>query len=184
MKSLKLGIAAAIAAAVVPAASASAAVITVDTSVPAGGFSQDNVTCTTAGAALPCGFSDAGSFVTPAGFNQVSLTISTAIAGNNAATDVNFASVLFNGVAFTLTPTGAAEFGSLLNQTLVAGATNNLVVTGTTGGNGSFRGTLSFANVPAVPEPGTWALMLLGFGAVGFSMRRSRQQGAHIFQAA
>lgn len=26
----------------------------------------------------------------------------------------------------------------------------------------------------AVPEPATWALMLLGFGAVGFSMRRRR----------
>ena len=27
----------------------------------------------------------------------------------------------------------------------------------------------------AVPEPGTWAMMLLGFGAVGFSMRRRRR---------
>jgi len=26
----------------------------------------------------------------------------------------------------------------------------------------------------AVPEPGTWAMMLLGFGAVGFAMRRSK----------
>ena len=26
----------------------------------------------------------------------------------------------------------------------------------------------------AVPEPGTWAMMLLGFGAIGFSMRRRR----------
>ena len=26
----------------------------------------------------------------------------------------------------------------------------------------------------AVPEPGTWAMMLLGFGAVGFAMRRQR----------
>jgi len=26
----------------------------------------------------------------------------------------------------------------------------------------------------AVPEPSTWAMMLLGFGAIGFSMRRKR----------
>ena len=28
--------------------------------------------------------------------------------------------------------------------------------------------------LPAVPEPATWAMMLLGFGAVGFAMRRRR----------
>lgn len=27
---------------------------------------------------------------------------------------------------------------------------------------------------PAIPEPATWAMMLLGFGAVGFAMRRRR----------
>ena len=27
---------------------------------------------------------------------------------------------------------------------------------------------------PAVPEPATWAMMLLGFGAAGFAMRRRR----------
>ena len=27
-----------------------------------------------------------------------------------------------------------------------------------------------------VPEPSTWAMMLIGFGAIGFSMRRSKQQ--------
>ncbi|WP_237219995.1 PEPxxWA-CTERM sorting domain-containing protein [Sphingomonas arenae] len=36
--------------------------------------------------------------------------------------------------------------------------------------------------VSAVPEPGTWAMMLLGFGAIGFSMRRRRQ--VHLMQAA
>jgi hypothetical protein len=29
----------------------------------------------------------------------------------------------------------------------------------------------------AVPEPGTWALMLVGFGAMGFGLRRSRKPG-------
>lgn len=29
---------------------------------------------------------------------------------------------------------------------------------------------------PAVPEPGTWAMMLLGFGAAGFAIRRNRRK--------
>lgn len=29
--------------------------------------------------------------------------------------------------------------------------------------------------INAVPEPGTWAMMLLGFGAIGFAMRRGRR---------
>lgn len=31
---------------------------------------------------------------------------------------------------------------------------------------------------PAVPEPGTWATMLLGFGLTGWLMRRRRRQGS------
>lgn len=34
------------------------------------------------------------------------------------------------------------------------------------------------AQVGAIPEPGTWAMMLLGFGAIGAAMRRRRQSGA------
>lgn len=30
---------------------------------------------------------------------------------------------------------------------------------------------------PAVPEPATWAMMLMGFGAAGFAMRKRRQPG-------
>lgn len=30
----------------------------------------------------------------------------------------------------------------------------------------------------AVPEPGTWAMMLIGFGAVGFAVRRGKAVGA------
>ncbi len=37
---------------------------------------------------------------------------------------------------------------------------------------GSYTGNVSWTNTPAVPEPGTWALMILGFGVVGYAMRR------------
>ena len=40
------------------------------------------------------------------------------------------------------------------------------------------------ASVGAVPEPGTWAMILLGFGAVGFSMRRSARRRGHLLQIA
>ena len=32
----------------------------------------------------------------------------------------------------------------------------------------------------AVPEPSTWAMMLLGFGSIGYSMRRRRKSGAMV----
>ncbi|QDZ06921.1 PEP-CTERM sorting domain-containing protein [Sphingomonas panacisoli] len=34
--------------------------------------------------------------------------------------------------------------------------------------------------VQAVPEPATWALMMLGFGGVGYAMRRKPKVGARI----
>lgn len=34
----------------------------------------------------------------------------------------------------------------------------------------------------AVPEPGTWAMMLLGFGGMGVALRRRRRTGAHMQQ--
>ena len=37
---------------------------------------------------------------------------------------------------------------------------------------------------PPVPEPATWAMMLLGFGAAGTAIRRNRRRTAHIAQLA
>ena len=34
-----------------------------------------------------------------------------------------------------------------------------------------------------VPEPGTWAMILLGFGAAGFAMRRARTQKGRLLTA-
>ena len=33
----------------------------------------------------------------------------------------------------------------------------------------------AFSTPPAVPEPATWAMMLMGFGTAGFALRRRRQ---------
>ena len=33
----------------------------------------------------------------------------------------------------------------------------------------------------AVPEPATWAMMLIGFGGIGFSMRRRRRNPQQAF---
>lgn len=39
-------------------------------------------------------------------------------------------------------------------------------------------GDASIYNVTAVPEPASWALMLLGFGGLGVALRRARRTGA------
>jgi hypothetical protein len=46
------------------------------------------------------------------------------------------------------------------------------------GTNGQTFGNVllsSFAVTPNVPEPATWAMMLVGFGGIGFAMRRNRK---------
>jgi PEP-CTERM motif len=46
---------------------------------------------------------------------------------------------------------------------------------------------ITVAGVPvdnAVPEPGTWAMMLMGFGAVGFAMRRRKPAPKALLHAA
>lgn len=47
---------------------------------------------------------------------------------------------------------------------------DNLAFTTTTG-----TSRFNFATAAAVPEPGTWAMMLLGFGGIGATMRRQRR---------
>ena len=40
----------------------------------------------------------------------------------------------------------------------------------------SYSAVFDIGSAAAVPEPATWALMLLGFGAVGWQLRRRRSQ--------
>jgi hypothetical protein len=68
--------------------------------------------------------------------------------------------------------TDLVESFSLTGLPLTAG-TYTLTIEGTRSTAGVFGGHVSF---DAVPEPATWALMLLGFGAVGWQLRRRRSQ--------
>lgn len=139
-----------------------------------GNFGDPTVRCD-AGVAAPCNFSRTFQFVTPTGFNLTSATITSVAVLGNPATNLDFSSVTLNGVQFNNIVSDSSEFRSLFNQTLAPGALNTIFVGGTTGGDAAFTGTLSFAAVvAAIPEPSTWAMMILGFGAVGYSMRRRK----------
>ncbi|MBW8815460.1 MAG: FxDxF family PEP-CTERM protein [Caulobacterales bacterium] len=87
--------------------------------------------------------------------------------------DINFSSVVFNGHAFNIVSTGQNEFRVLNNISVTAGGAQHLVITGTSGGNGSYDGVIAFTPVTAgVPEPAAWALMIMGFGGTGAILRR------------
>lgn len=49
-----------------------------------------------------------------------------------------------------------------------------------TGGTATFQVTLGDAVAGGVPEPATWAMMLIGFGAVGFAARSSRRRNISV----
>jgi len=85
------------------------------------------------------------------------------VIGTPAQTWLNFAT------SFTATTTGAQQlsFNFLGNGVTAADfAVDRVYVTA------------------AVPEPGTWALMLFGFGALGFSLRRQRRVRGTTLQMA
>ena len=67
--------------------------------------------------------------------------------------------------------------GPALFSGLAFSPTFNLGTFNLSGGFSSGASTLTISRasvVAAVPEPATWAMMLLGFGAIGFSVRRRR----------
>lgn len=96
-------------------------------------------------------------------------------------------SITIAGAAFTyvipysITIGSATDSITLLATTFSRGgfnfATNAVTLTS---GGATARGALTANVAAAVPEPGTWALMLLGFGAVGAAMRRQRRVRASV----
>ena len=75
-------------------------------------------------------------------------------------------------LTFTVSSAGGLSLASLRSTTYSGNqiffSTDLVNVAGQTGNIGATR------NSGAVPEPATWAMMLVGFGAMGVSMRRRR----------
>lgn len=71
-------------------------------------------------------------------------------------------------------PTGGTASG-IINITVNAGQTFGAYVSSSDNSLG--RGAISFGGVP---EPATWAFMILGFGAVGGAMRRRQSVAATV----
>jgi len=98
-------------------------------------------------------------------------------------TSIVFNSVTFsNGITTYVVPISALGSGvaaSLSNIPIYSGNFNTLSVNWTASGNASYGGNLTF--IPGgIPEPMTWAMMIIGFAAVGFAMRRRNKEVARV----
>ncbi|NUS99710.1 MAG: PEP-CTERM sorting domain-containing protein [Sphingomonas sp.] len=89
---------------------------------------------------------------------------------------VNFTSAILTGPGGPLALSLDSDDGTterwLSPETGLIAGTYTLTINGTTGPDGVMGGHIDIA---AVPEPATWAMMFLGFGAVGYALRRRRR---------
>ncbi|MEG8037972.1 FxDxF family PEP-CTERM protein [Sphingomonas sp. LR60] len=121
-------------------------------------------------------FTDVYKFTVPsAGFVGASLiTLAFNLPGMDPMVNFVLTKVTLNGVDLTLTPTSTNNYqAESLSPIPSKNNPQSLIVKGTvTGGSATYGGNVAFRASAAVPEPGTWALMILGFGIVGYAMRR------------
>lgn len=117
---------------------------------------------------------------TASGFGAITLIARQGFAGND--------NLLFPGTGQLLSANGFSFSAAGLNANLFfSTALGSFVLFGSTATSTGALGIGTFAvtpvvtdPVPAIPEPSTWALMLLGFGLVGAALRRPRIASATL----
>jgi hypothetical protein len=166
-------------------------------------FTSGPYTVTASGYSAP--FVDADIYVKNLGGDEVGLglagTTQNEIPGPGTAfiqLDVSQLLAVASGATFSMDSTTAGEQWAVYGSNTDAAGLGVLVNFGNTEGtaplngwgtynyynfyslgtNGQTFGNVllsSFAVTPNVPEPATWAMMLVGFGGIGFAMRRNRK---------
>ncbi len=93
-------------------------------------------------------------------------------------TNIDFTSISLNGTPFTIV-NGDWDIG-YLKDLFVGTELQSLVISGISGGNGSYSVDVAFSP-SAVPEPATWAMMIIGFTGAGVAIRRRRRDDSVAF---
>ncbi|OJY71607.1 MAG: hypothetical protein BGP16_13485 [Sphingobium sp. 66-54] len=132
--------------------------------------SGDSYTADYGNAGLANAFSDTITFTPAIADALADITLIQAGTGLSAIT---FSELTLDGI--DLLPSLTAIPGSnvlVLTGYALAAGEHVLTVGGTAGGNASYSGTVNFALGAAVPEPATWAMMVVGVAAIGMTLRR------------
>jgi hypothetical protein len=126
-------------------------------------------------------FTDHFTFTT-SGLNDASSFVGT-ITLANGKKDIDFSSIDLDGLFFFTKTSGDPSERWDLFSAVIGGGTHSINVHGTVVTTGplrnaaSYAGTLNLSPI-AVPEPATWALMIMGFGGVGAMIRSRRRVAA------
>lgn len=107
--------------------------------------------------------------------NSLAGIYSVLLGSSTPGTTFSSASLVgIGGTSGSVSATGSTNVLSLLSGTLNPGSYRFTFGGTAPAGGAAVSGNLTFATA-AVPEPASWALMLLGFGALGMVIRRRQR---------
>jgi hypothetical protein len=114
-------------------------------------------------------------------------TVLGSLANLNGTATLNFGSLNLSGLTILGAHFGSNTDSDVNNVTafwlLDLGNTTTHTIT-LSNGQGSSNAQIFATGTPAVPEPATWGMMLLGFAGMGIAVRRSRRSSNALMQVA